>query len=49
MWPLSDELEDWFEVIEAARKEKYGGGGDDDDVEEPDDMAQNELAAGRRK
>ncbi len=29
MWPFPDELDEWFEEVALARKQKYGGGGDD--------------------
>lgn len=45
MWPLVDELTDWFEEVDRARKLKYGG---EDTIEEPDDMAQNQLSPKRR-
>ncbi len=45
MWPLVDELSDWFEEVDRARKLKYGG---EDTIEEPDDMAQNQLSPKRR-
>jgi hypothetical protein len=45
MWPLSDDLDEWFQDLDRKRKAKYGG---EDYVEEPDDMAQNDLARGRR-
>lgn len=44
MWHLPDELEEWFEVIEARRKD----GSDRDDLDDAPDMVQNELARGRR-
>lgn len=46
MWPLTDELDEWFEEVDRKRRAKYGEDGDS--VEEPDDMAQNDLARGRR-
>ncbi len=46
MWPLSDDLDEWFQDVERKRKVKYGG---TDSIEEPDDMAQNELSARRRR
>lgn len=45
MWPLNDELEAWFDAVEAQRKDRYGG---DDDYEDAPDMMGNELARGRR-
>lgn len=47
MWPLSDDLDEWFQEVERKRKAKYGGR--DDSIEEPDDIAQNELSVGRRR
>lgn len=47
MWPLSDQLDEWFQEVDRKRKSKYGGG--PDTIEEPDDMAQNELALARRR
>lgn len=51
MWPLTDELEDWFAEVEAKRKVKYGSSGDDDDgvaEDPPGGMVSNNLAAQRR-
>lgn len=45
MWPLDDQLEEWFEAVTRARKEKAGV---DDDLEDAPDMMQNSLVAGRR-
>lgn len=41
MWPFEDELELWFERVDAQRKEKYGGGSDDD---ETSPMMSNEFS-----
>lgn len=47
MWPLPDELEDWFKDVKARHDEKYGTGEkDDDDVT---DMTQNELTRGMKR
>lgn len=42
MWPFGDELEQWFEEVDAARKEKYGGGAD-----AIENASQNEYAMER--
>lgn len=47
MWAFEDELESWFEEVEAARERKYGGGREDADEEVP--MMSNELAAAARR
>lgn len=44
MWPFNDELEAWFDDVDAARKARYGGESNDD-TEVP--MMANELAKGR--
>jgi hypothetical protein len=45
MWPLNDELDEWFDAVDARRKE---GSGHDDDLTDAPDMMTNELARGRR-
>lgn len=45
MWPLTDELEEWFEAVSARRKD---GTSRDDDLEDAPDMMQNTLTRGRR-
>jgi hypothetical protein len=46
MWAFDDELELWFEDVEAKREAKYGGGSSGD---EQAPMMGNELSAGRRR
>jgi hypothetical protein len=41
MWPLSEELDDWFDDVKARQAERYGTGSDS--AEDAPDMAQNEL------
>lgn len=48
MWPLSDELEDFFAEVTARRKEKYGDGGGSSRDDEPE-MYQNELTRGMKR
>jgi hypothetical protein len=43
MWPLDDDLEAWFEEVQAKRDEKYGRS---DTVDGPG-MMQNQLTKGR--
>lgn len=45
MWPLSEELDDFFEEVMARRKERGGRPNDD----ETSDMAQNELTRGKKR
>ena len=50
MWPFEDELTDWFEQVNAARKNGWDGpgrGGDGDDEDRP--MMQNEYARQLRR
>jgi len=49
MWPLSDELEDWFADVEVKRKAKYGGGGADEFEDPPEGVMTNTLAAAKRR
>lgn len=44
MWPLTDELEGWFEEVAERRKEMFGGR---EELEDAPDMMQNELTQGR--
>lgn len=44
MWIHDDDLVEWFEEVDRARKEKYGGGGDES---ESGPMLKNEFAEGR--
>lgn len=41
MWPLTEELDDWFKDVKARHDERYGGSRDEKD--DAPDMAQNEL------
>lgn len=47
MWPLSEELDEFFEGVMARRKERYGGGREP--VEDAPGMEQNELTRGKRR
>lgn len=42
MWPLTDELEEWFDEVSRRMEERYGTGDYRDDAP---DMEQNELTA----
>jgi hypothetical protein len=44
MWPHEEELEKWFDEVEASRKDKWGGS----DAEDGGPMMGNELAKGKR-
>lgn len=44
MWPLTDELEEWFEEVSARRRD----GTSRDDLEDAPDMMQNTLTRGRK-
>lgn len=46
MWPFDEELEFWFEEVEAKRKEKFGGSDSSGDEWSP--MMGNDLAAERK-
>ena len=47
MWPFEDEIKDWFDQVQAARKNGWDPPGrTDGDEERP--MAQNELARNLR-
>lgn len=46
MWPLSEELNDWFDEVKRRHDEQFGR---EDPVEDAPDMAQNELTAGKRR
>jgi hypothetical protein len=48
MWPLSDELEGWFEDVKKRQEERYGSHGREP-VEDAPGMAQNELTKGKRR
>lgn len=45
MWPHDEELDRWFEEVEAIRRDKYGG---NSDAEDGGVMMGNELAKGRK-
>lgn len=45
MWAFEEELEIWFDEVEAKRKEKYG---DSSSKDESVPMMNNELSKGRR-
>lgn len=45
MWALDEELEEWFEEVEAVRKDKYASPGASSDETE---MMSNTLARGKR-
>jgi hypothetical protein len=48
MWPLPDELEDWFVDVKKRQDERYGTG-DKEPAEDAPGMAQNELTRGKRR
>lgn len=45
MWPLNDELDEWFDAVDSRRRD---GTSREDDLEDAPDMMVNELAKGRR-
>lgn len=46
MWPLNEELDDWFAEVKRARDDDSGVG---DRMEDAPDMMQNTLSAGHRR
>jgi hypothetical protein len=47
MWPLGEELNDWFDAVKARQDERFGR--NSDEKEDAPDMAQNELTRGKKR